>query len=81
MPPAHQRLLFEGREMADGKTLADYDLCHGSTVQLVLRICGGAPKKKKKGGDGEQRTLQLFGFATQTLVSPSRHPLQIIQGS
>lgn len=51
VPPEQQRLLFAGRELENAKTVAGSQLENGSTVRLLLRVCGGAPKKKKKGGD------------------------------
>ncbi|KAJ9456577.1 NEDD8 [Diplonema papillatum] len=41
IPPAQQRLIFGGRQMADDKTAADYSITAGSVLHLVLALRGG----------------------------------------
>nr|XP_023689131.1 polyubiquitin-like [Paramormyrops kingsleyae] len=36
-----QRLIYEGRQMEDGKKLEDYDVTNESTIFLTLRLRGG----------------------------------------
>ncbi|KAL3707811.1 Ubiquitin-NEDD8-like protein rub2 [Talaromyces marneffei ATCC 18224] len=41
IPPVQQRLIFGGKQMADDKTAAEYNLEGGATLHLVLALRGG----------------------------------------
>lgn len=48
IPVDEQRLIFSGKQLQEGYTLADYNVREDSAIHMVLRLRGGSKKTKEE---------------------------------
>ncbi|XP_055349290.1 polyubiquitin-like [Paramacrobiotus metropolitanus] len=70
MPPDQQRLIFDGKQLEDNRTLSQYNLHAGAVVHLVLRLRGGMQIFIKTLAAG--KSISLIADAEDTIASVKR---------
>jgi ubiquitin-large subunit ribosomal protein L40e len=62
----HLRLLFDGKQLEDKRTLSDYNIRGLDTLNLVLRLCGGGKRGRAGAGGAAAADGDSIGIQTMT---------------